>query len=172
MELATKPCPFCAENIQAAAIVCRYCRRDLPVQDAPGAPAPKQPKKKDLPVPIIFLIVAAVVGLAWFGNNVLFKPSGPAAPVVSQPVPIDAFVMCKQFVTDRLKAPATAVFPTYGDDGTQTDQLSSVQFRARAYVDSQNDFGANVRTHYTCTISSTGGKNWQLDDLKIDPSLS
>jgi len=40
----TRQCPFCAETIQAAAIVCRYCGRDLVEQPAapvvpPAAPA-------------------------------------------------------------------------------------------------------------------------------------
>ena len=29
-EGATKPCPFCAEAIKAAAVVCRFCGRELP----------------------------------------------------------------------------------------------------------------------------------------------
>ena len=63
----------------------------------------------------------------------------------------NAFTSCKEAVTDRLKSPSTASFEpesqvefqTVGDDGIQI----------LGYVDSQNGFGAQVRSDYVCTAS-------------------
>jgi hypothetical protein len=65
----TKQCPFCAEDIKAAAIVCKHCGRDLqPVLTsellaAPVAPPQPKPSASKRLVTLVFYLVVAFAGL-------------------------------------------------------------------------------------------------------------
>jgi hypothetical protein len=81
---------------------------------------------------------------------------------------IPAFVMSQDFVRDRLKAPATARFPSITDAGVGTTYLGGCEHRVVAYVDSQNSFGALLRSRYVATLREdvTTGR-WTLKVLEM-----
>lgn len=81
------------------------------------------------------------------------------------PDDIEAYVMCQQFVEDRLKAPATAGFPL-SSEATITGGPST--WTVRSHVDAENSFGAQVRTQFTCRVSYQGNDRWLLDDLTME----
>jgi|SRR5215472_6993548 len=65
----------------------------------------------------------------------------------------------RDFVLARLKAPSTAKF---GDDAVVSD-LANSTYDVRSYVDSQNAFGAMIRTNFICTLKTTdGGDHFRL----------
>ncbi len=86
---------------------------------------------------------------------------------------IDAWVMAQQFVEDKLKSPSTASYGgvfsgDYQDPDSVVTVLGGGKYRVRAWVDSQNSFGAQIRTHFTCELEDQGGGSWRCTSLNFD----
>lgn len=85
---------------------------------------------------------------------------------------------CQEWVTDRLKAPSTAefvdVYATKGQaDLTEQDiydgKLDESVYTVKGSVDSQNGFGAMLRTGWTCEVKlDAEGENWTLLGLDME----
>jgi hypothetical protein len=79
-----------------------------------------------------------------------------------------AFVMSQKFITDRLKAPATADFPWKSSDGVTVKDLGGCAFNVSAYVDAQNSFGANIRTRYSMNIRyQQSDDTWNASNISM-----
>lgn len=64
---------------------------------------------------------------------------------------------CERFLEDRLKSPSTAEFDLTTTGGPTT-------FTSAGTVDSQNGFGAMVRSDVTCTVR-LDGDTWRLESV-------
>lgn len=84
-----------------------------------------------------------------------------------------AYTFAKRIVQERLEVPSTAKFPEMSQ--TQIRKVDSATFIINSYVDSQNVFGAMVRTHYKAKVMCSGynvmfagNRSWKLLDLQME----
>lgn len=77
-----------------------------------------------------------------------------------------AAAACEDKVRERLKAPGSARFQAPRDARITTSPEG--WFEIHAYVDSQNSFGALLRSQYTCTVSSTDNVKFLVMRLEMD----
>lgn len=82
-----------------------------------------------------------------------------------------AFVYAQLFVKDRLISPSSADFPTIVDSATYVFEISrdppnTCTWSVSSYVDSQNAFGAMLRTYYSVKLTyRSSTDSWILKEL-------
>ena len=79
---------------------------------------------------------------------------------------VGAYVYMQQFVERKLKSPKTADFP--GPASKYCRPLGDYRYRVDAYVDSQNSFGALIRTKFSGIIKENVGEDtWTIESLNF-----
>lgn len=80
-----------------------------------------------------------------------------------------AWVMSRRFVERALAAPATAQFPSSDrTDGVHVERTGQCTYLVQGWVDSQNGFGAMLRSHYSIEMESDErGANWRGRNLNF-----
>jgi len=77
-----------------------------------------------------------------------------------------AAIMCREFMLDLLISPSTAEFPGWLSDWPKVvpylGDTTGRSWEVGSYVDSQNSFGAMIRTSYVCNITYVGDDMWEL----------
>lgn len=80
-----------------------------------------------------------------------------------------AYNITEDWVKQRLKAPSTAEFPGIFDGkADHIQRLDDKKYRIRSWVDSQDAFGAQIRTHWEAVVQQTGEYDWKLLSLTIE----
>jgi hypothetical protein len=75
-----------------------------------------------------------------------------------------AYVMMQSFVKDRLKSPGSAKFEWITEPAC-TIEKDGFEYRISSWVDSQNAFGAVIRTQFSGIVRQADKDNWELVSL-------
>lgn len=85
------------------------------------------------------------------------------------PQAANGYEICKQFIADRLTSPSSAEYPNYFEDDGEVVVwvLANGDYRYTSQVDSENAFGASLRSFFECTVDYRGDDQWMLVDLVL-----
>lgn len=160
--MAMHDCRECGKRISDEAGSCPHC--GAPVR---GNLLKAQYGKESVP-PILKLIFGAIVigGIIHYCSNQ--EPVPEKTPEEKCNDTTSAYFMSQEFVKKKLESPSTADFPYSKASGVETINVSQCTHVVRAYVDSQNTFGATVRTKYYVKLHNDLGTDmWHVDDITL-----
>ena len=108
-----------------------------------------QEQRKSSKVPVGGIIITVLLVLGTIGALSPFFDSQSSTDDRS----IDAWICAQNAVSELLKSPSTADFPSYSD--SYVEYIGDNEFRISAYVDAENEFGATVRQNFTVVLTLT-----------------
>ena len=154
-----------------ALVKCRECGNLVSTQAKACQTCGAKPKARTSM--ITWFVLAVIVFLA-LKSCITGAPSTSTSTTTSGAARADcdevlAHVMATNFVKRELKSPATAKFPYTSDRDVKIVKLAECRFQILSYVDSQNSYGAMLRSRFTVTMDGApDGKSWRAEQLVIE----
>lgn len=152
-------CKECGKQVSTEAKACPHC----------GAKPPKKIGILGWIALAFFTILVAQCSLYNAGDNTQGIAQSQSPEQIKyqaqQKLLSDAKFACRGFVEKSLKSPATAEFQNYNKFAANQDSGSN-NYWVSGYVDSQNGFGAMIRTNFACELKRSDSGQWLLVSLK------
>lgn len=151
-------CPECKKEVSNSAVSCPNCGFQI-TEDK------DKKKKKDAGIGcLIFLIIIAIVTVyATFGTT-----ESNSSEDSYKDNKYLAYSYAQEFVKQKLKSPSTAEFPAgFSAKEEHVLNLGDGEYLIKSWVDSQNSFGATIRTNFDCKII-LDGENAKCEYLYFD----
>ena len=105
---------------------------------------------------LIALVFASLISLYFLGNR----------PLSGEQLTIEAWTQSKSFISDYLKAPGSAQFPSFSD--AIVEKIGSDRYSVVSYVDAKNSFGTSIRTKYHCILKRDTDGTWTLESMNTN----
>jgi hypothetical protein len=147
--MALQQCPECKGTVSSTANSCPHCGYIKKSKGSKGGCIPA----------LIWIIVILIVFVFLIG---VFTPSEVEK---FTPTNDTAYHYAESKIKDMLKAPSTADFPSYSERVGHVQRLGN-EFTINSWVDSENSFGAKIRTKFSCKVIYEGDYV-RLRDVKI-----
>lgn len=141
-------CKECGNQVSKKADKCPHCGIKL--------------KSKGNGCLLSFLIAAVL-----FTGFLIFTPDSDSSTSISHPNNFLAYKYAEDAVKKKLKSPSTAKFPGTFEKDKHIRYLGNKEYQINSWVDSQNIFGAMIRTNFSVTIVFDD-KNVSFKNLQVE----
>jgi hypothetical protein len=147
-------CKVCGKDVASSAGTCPHCGVSYPAQKMTRAAW------------ILVLGLFLILGWCAMNSNTPEKKEERAQSHCDDKWA--AYSMSQEFVKKSLKAPSSAEFPRMEDSEVTVDYLGDCTHEVHAYVDSQNSFGAKLRSRYTVQLKNERGTStWTSLNVRV-----